>query len=428
MEVKPGYKQTDVGVIPEDWDLSTFGAQFQIKLGKMLDAEKNRGELKPYLGNKAIRWGRIDLASLGTMRLTESDLVDYRLESGDLLVCEGGEIGRCAVWNGELEECYFQKALHRLRPKGKLGTEFAQYMLTHYASSGHFDDYVSQTSIAHLTKEKFSSLPVPVPSIPEQGAIANALSDVDALIDSIEKLIDKKKAIKQGAMQELLTGKRRLPGFGEGKGTKQTEVGLIPEDWDIVISQEAFSFQNGINADKTKYGKGIPFVNVFEIINNSHLNLKKIPGRISVTQAAKCTYEVAFGDILFNRSSETVDEAGMGSVFLGQFECVFGGFVIRARPKNGIFDSTYLGYGIRAPFLRTQLTACAQGAIRANVSQSDLKTLRIPLPALSEQTAIANVLSDMDSEIEALETKLEKSKQLKQGMMSELLTGRIRLV
>lgn len=115
--VPPGYKMTEVGVIPEDWECTTVGSEFDIQLGKMLDAEKNTGVPKPFLGNRAVQWGRIDLSDIGTVPLTPSDLQRFRLREGDLLVCEGGEAGRAAIWKGQLGECYYQKALHRLRPK-----------------------------------------------------------------------------------------------------------------------------------------------------------------------------------------------------------------------------------------------------------------------------------------------------------------------
>jgi len=115
-EAKPGYKQTELGVIPEDWEVTSVGDEFSIQLGKMLDSEKNAGVPKPYLGNRAVKWGRIDLDDIGVIKLTPSDLQRFRLREGDLLVCEGGEIGRTAIWRQPIEECYYQKALHRLRP------------------------------------------------------------------------------------------------------------------------------------------------------------------------------------------------------------------------------------------------------------------------------------------------------------------------
>ncbi len=115
--VPAGYKQTEVGVIPVDWDCTTVGAEFDIQLGKMLDVEKNTGVPRPFIGNRAVQWGRIDVSDIGTILLTPSDLRRFWLRAGDLLVCEGGEVGRAAIWRGQIRECYYQKALHRLRPK-----------------------------------------------------------------------------------------------------------------------------------------------------------------------------------------------------------------------------------------------------------------------------------------------------------------------
>lgn len=108
--VPPGYKRTEVGVIPEDWEVSSVGREFTIQLGKMLDAAKNVGVLKPYIGNRAVQWGQINLEDLATVAMTPSDLKRFRLRRGDLLVCEGGEIGRAALWNEPIAECYYQKA------------------------------------------------------------------------------------------------------------------------------------------------------------------------------------------------------------------------------------------------------------------------------------------------------------------------------
>jgi len=111
MDVRPGYKQTEVGTIPEEWRVSTVGQEFEVKFGKMLDAEKNVGTPKPYLGNKAVQWNRIDYDDLPTVPMSQLDMERYRLEKDDLLVCEGGEVGRAAIWHAPIRECYYQKAL-----------------------------------------------------------------------------------------------------------------------------------------------------------------------------------------------------------------------------------------------------------------------------------------------------------------------------
>ena len=168
MELRPGYKQTDIGPIPEDWNVSTVGLEFSIQLGKMLDAEKNLGVSKPFLGNRAVQWGRFDLTDLGEIRLTPSDLKSFRLYDGDLLVCEGGEIGRAAIWNSPIPECYYQKALHRLRPIRKYDVRFMRYLLERLSSTGFLLNFAAQTSIAHLPKDKFETVPIPLPATSEE--------------------------------------------------------------------------------------------------------------------------------------------------------------------------------------------------------------------------------------------------------------------
>ncbi|MCR4312049.1 MAG: restriction endonuclease subunit S [Candidatus Uhrbacteria bacterium] len=165
MELKPGYKQTDVGVIPNEWGTSTVGCEFEIKLGKMLDAEKNVGVPKPYLANKSVQWDRIEIDDLPTVAMSRSDLEKYRLRRGDLLVCEGGEVGRAAIWETPIVDCYYQKALHRLRPLRGFNVRLMAAFLRYWSDSGLLANYVTQTSIAHLTREKFAQVPMPVPPL-----------------------------------------------------------------------------------------------------------------------------------------------------------------------------------------------------------------------------------------------------------------------
>ena len=146
-QIPHGYKQTEVGVIPEGWEVTTVGNEFSIQLGKMLDSEKNVGVPKPYLGNRAVQWGRIDLSDLGVIKMTPSDLQRFRLRQGDLLVCEGGEIGRAAIWNEPIEECYYQKALHRLRPIRGYNVQLMLNVLQRLASTGFLTNFVTQTSL-----------------------------------------------------------------------------------------------------------------------------------------------------------------------------------------------------------------------------------------------------------------------------------------
>jgi type I restriction enzyme S subunit len=273
------------------------------------------------------------------------------------------------------------------------------------------------TSASHGSKristESLFSQPIPVPPREEQEAIAEALSDVDALLASIDAAIEKKRNVKTATMQRLLTGEERLPGF-EGEWEPRQLGGLL-------------DFQNGVNAGKEAYGRGIPFINVLEVVENTHIEVTDIPGRVDVPSETRNKYSVQSGDILFNRTSETREEVGLASTYIGDEPVLFGGFVIRGRPVGNELNQAYAGYALRAPSVRKQIISSGQGAIRSNIGQQRLAKVEIPLPSLDEQRAIAEVLSDMDAEIEAWETRRAKTEAVKTGMMQELLTGKTRL-
>lgn len=204
------YKESPLGWIPKEWGISKIGVEFSVQLGKMLDEKKNMGELKPYIGNIAVQWGKIDVSDLAYMRMTIADKEKYRLEDGDLLVCEGGEVGRSAIWSTPVEECYYQKALHRLRPQGVLSAEFMEAYLFYAATINLFINYTSQTSIAHLTQEKINLVPVVVPDKKEQERMVNILSKAKKVCMTEQKKLRKFKSIKSGLMHDLLTGNVRV--------------------------------------------------------------------------------------------------------------------------------------------------------------------------------------------------------------------------
>lgn len=406
-------------MIPEDWNVSTVGEEFHIQLGKMLDAEKNIGTPKPFLGNRAVQWGWIDLADIGFIKLTPSDLSRFRLRDGDLLVCEGGEVGRSAIWRQPLDECYYQKALHRLRPKKGFNIPLMQNLLHKYSEEGALQNYVTQTSIAHLPKDKFETLPIPVPSPAEQQAIAEALSDADGLIESLEQLLTKKRQIKKGAMRELLTGERRLPGFsGEWMDSSLLELAGgrkdLFDDGDWIESEHITS--DGVRLVQTGN------IGIGKYVDKSD---KKYIYETSFT-SLHCK-EVNEGDLLICRLAEPAGRACL-LPNIGEEKIVTSVDVTIFRPPLNVVDRAFLVNLLSMPSWFQAVSDRSGGTTHKRISRGMLGRIRIKLPELSEQSAIASFFSWMDSEITALETQLQKARQLKQAMMQELLTGRIRLV
>ncbi len=421
--LRAGYKQTEVGVIPEDWDVSTVGCEFEIKLGKMLDADKNIGIPKPYLGNRAVQWDRIDITDLPTVPLSPSDIEKYRLSEGDLLVCEGGEVGRAAIWESPISECYYQKALHRLRPLRGFNSQVMAALLRHWSDRGLLKNYVTQTSIAHLPREKFKNVPMPVPPRPEQRAIAAALSDVDALLGGLDSLIAKKQGLKVAAMQQLLTGQTRLPGFSGA--------------WELKRLGDLFNFSGGYSASRDQ----------LTVEGHCYLHYGDIHGSSKTTIDTKADYQdipkldiplkrvspgslLADGDVVFVDASE--DDAGTSKhvvvVNKGGLPFISGLHTIVAKAKAAEFAHEYLRYCFQTPAVCEQFMFYAVGTKVSGISKSNIVKLTVPVPSVPEQTAIAAILSDMDSELAALQERRSKTQALKHAVMQELLTGRIRLI
>ena len=418
MGVRPGYKRTEVGIIPDDWDLSTVGQQFSVQLGKMLDAKRNVGIAKPYLGNRAVQWNRIGIAGLSSVPLTPADLLRFRLERGDLLVCEGGEVGRAAIWDAPLDECYYQKALHRLRPLKDFDPRFMVAILHRLADRGMLANYVTQTSIAHLPRDKFIEVPIPLPPVAEQHAVATALSDVDALLDGLDRLIAKKRHLKQAAMQQLLTGQTRLPVF---RG-----------EWEVKRLGDHVAFlRNGTNsrAELTQEGP-VKYLHYGDVHAVAGIQLRPDALPSLPSEDAKSLARLRDGDLVFADASE--DLAGVSKSVemrgVADTETVPGLHTIAARFDKSVLADGFKSYLQFCPTFSGQLRRLAAGTKVYATNRGHIANIEMRLPSVEEQGAIAAVLLDMDAELAALEARRDKTRDLKKAMMQELLTGRTRLI
>lgn len=298
-----------------------------------------------------------------------------------------------------IEDGYMDTNLMSLTPVGHLNGEYLFYILSYLQLSSVAD----VTSIPQINNKHISPFRIPLPSSAEQRAIATALSDVDKLIEALDKLIAKKRAIKQATMQQLLTGKTRLPGFQIKPGYKKTEVGVIPEDWEVKQLGDVAPIMKG------------------ELITRANIVLGLIP----VIAGGK---QPAYFHNRANRYGKTITISASGA-YAGYV--AFWEHPIFASDCSTISEGT--DYSIE--FIYYQLAhkqdsiyGTQTGGAQPHVHPHDLRTLPVVIPSLEEQIAIATVLSDMDAEIKAMERRREKVKRIKQGMMQQLLTGRIRLV
>jgi type I restriction enzyme, S subunit len=206
------FKDSPLGRIPMEWEVMSIGEIFEIQLGKMLNQKASEGK-SPffYLGNRNVQWDLINTADLPVMDFNDDERKKYELRQGDILVCEGGEVGRTSIWRGEVENCYYQKAIHRLRPinGAYLPELFLRFMMWGVAN-GILADFTSQTSIAHLTQEKLGAVPIIVPPISDQLAILHILAGFDANLNSNSSNVKKLHTLKTALMQDLLTGRKRV--------------------------------------------------------------------------------------------------------------------------------------------------------------------------------------------------------------------------
>lgn len=440
-----GFKMTEVGLIPNDWKVKPFKNVATLINGRAFSQSEllERGKYRVLrVGN----FGTNDSWYYSNLELPEK----MYCNKGDLLYCWSCTYG-AYIWNEEktIYHYHIWKIADLKAEKGYL-----QYILNNDVAQQMNSS--NGSTMSHITKgfleNRLFAFP---PTIEEQQRIANALSDVDTLIANLEKLIAKKKNIKQGAMQQLLTGKKHLPGFGsdertgsrptderrkechsersakreveESSGYKMTELGMIPSDWNVKKLKEigVFSKGAGISRDESNSGN-IPAVRYGEIYTKHNDYIKEFYSHISQDVAEK-SVKMQRGDLLFSASGETKEDIGKTIAFVDDFDAYAGGDIIIFTPTETI-DSIYMGYLLNFPSIAKQKAMKAQGDAVVHITTDSLKKLIICFPSYQEQTAIANVLSDMDTEIATLETKLAKYRKLKTGMMQQLLTGKIRLI
>ncbi len=298
------------------------------------------------------------------------------------------------------------------------GPELNNHFLYYWLQSrkGEFERIAVGNTIGTIGLRYFQNLRIPLPPRGEQDSTAGALADADRFIQSLERLIEKKRLIKQGAMQELLSGRRRLPGFsGEWK---PIALGALGGTYGGLTGKTKQDFGHG----SARY---VPFMNV---MTNVIVNPKAL--ELVVLQPEENQNRVLRGDLLFNGSSETPEEVGLCSVVHADLtDTYLNSFCFGFRP----FDlnrvcGTYVAYYFRSQEGRARLKSLAQGATRYNLSKRALMAVKMPFPESAEQSAISNLLMDIDNELRMLEVRLKKVRQIKQGMMQELLTGRVRFI
>lgn len=340
----------------------------------------------------------------------------FRLKVGDFLISKRQIVhGACGIVPPELDGAIVSNEYAVLRARPTLDLKFLNYL----AHSTYFQQTCFHSSIGvHVEKmifklEEWLKWDFDLPPACDQRHIAQILATWDRAIETVEALIANAREQKTALMQALLTGERHLPAGAES-----------PREWTTCSLGDLFTFKNGLNGEKSLYGSGVKFVNVMDVFQARTLRHADIAGSMSVTPNQLAEYGVKKGDILFNRTSETDDEIAISTVYLDDTPAVFGGFVIRARPRADVLDVGFSVYAFQSSSVRRAMVRLGQGGIRANIGQGDLATVPLVLPPLPEQAKIATVLANEDRTIETLEGKLVALRQEKASLMQQLLTGK----
>ena len=404
MELMPGYKRTEVGVIPEDWEVKLLPQVLRFRNGKAHEQYisdtgryvcvnskfiSSEGAVRKYSSKNFCP------AKTGDILMVMSDLPNGRalakayLVDVDNLYAVNQRV--CALTADGNHPAYFFYALNR-----------NPYFLK-------FDDGVSQT---HLLNNVFRKCPLPVPpNVNEQRAIAQALSDVDALLTALDQVIAKKRDLKQAAMQQLLTGKTRLPGFSG--------------EWEVKRLEELAEIRSGgtpSTGEPSFWDGDIPWCTPTDITAlNGHKYLRETSRLITPLGLNASSAEMIPAQSVVMTSRATIGECAINAVPLSTNQ----GF------KNFIpfvkTDVDFLYYLLGTQ--KQELIALCGGSTFLEIGKTQLAAYEVRLPSTkAEQTAIATVLSEMDAELSVLESRRDKTRNIKQAMMQELLTGKTRLV
>ncbi len=409
MKKEEALRQSEIGMLPFDWDVIKIGEIGTISKGKNVP----RSELRPE-GIPCVLYGEIytkyhfiaEALTSRTSPITAKN--SFEIKKGDILFAGSGEtaeeIGKCFAYLGEGTAVAGGDILI-LRPTSDFHSGFLGYILNSEISVSQKQFMGQGSSVYHIYSSSLRNLQIPLPPTKaEQTAIATALSDMDALIAGLEKLLEKKRLIKQGAMQELLKPK---------EGWVEKKLG------DCLLRDPDY----GINAPAVSYNESLPaYLRITDITEDGRFSKAN---KVSISNLQAFRYYLEDGDLVFARTGASVGKTYLYNSKDGRL--VFAGFLIRITTNPIILNSTYFFYFTQTTQYWNWIKTNSMRTGQPGVNGKEYRDMTLSIPEVKEQEMIAGCLNDMDAEIEQLERQLSKYKQLKTGMMQELLTGKKRL-
>lgn len=406
MKIKPGYKQTEVGVIPEDWDVQQLGELVNIINGGTPHTNE------PSYWNGGIMWcAQTDITRHAGKYLTETERTISHdglnnsganlLPVGAVLLCSRATIGEVKIAGVPIST---NQGFRSLVCRPEANNEFLYYKLL--TMKEQMVARASGSTFLEISPHNVSTLKIALPSLNEQTAIAAVLSDVDALLDGLDRLVAKKRAIKLATMQQLLTGKK--------------QTAQLPDGWRRVKLAEVCD----IKADRPpKFDGEKPYYDTSAV---DVMGIERVPVMVTYhnrPSRADCYPQqnaVGFAKMKGTRKTVLIDDAVTGAIFSTGFQFLM--------PKNDDVHPYFLFALVGSDFFQNEKDGVTPDGIMGGIPLKSVAKLTVTLPPLPEQKKIAAVLSDMDDEIAALGARREKTRALKYAMMGELLTGKTRLV
>ena len=414
---------TELGELPAHWPVQRFDSLFAVQQGKQVSKTNRIGEnQRPFLRTKNVFWGNLDLSELDEMHFTDAEEKRLTLHPGDLLVCEGGDIGRTAIWNDALPRCYYQNHLHRarLRDKGSADSQFALYWLWYAFEIGSvYFGRGNVTTIPNLSQSKLCELPVPVPPLPDQRKIAGVLGVVQRAIEQQERLLALTAELKKALLHKLFTEGLR------GEPQKQTEIGPVPESWDIrALGDHLTEAQYGISIKGAETGR-------YPVLRMTNQKQGQISGAnlqyvdLSPVQLEK--FRVDRQDILFNRTN-SLELVGRTAIFDLEGDFVFASYLIRLRTDAARIRPFFLNHYFNWDETQVRLKSIATRAVsQSNISATRLKCFPVPVPSPEEQDKIVTRIDCVDRKRSVHHRKHAVLTALFRTLLHQLMTAQIRV-
>ena len=430
-----GLQKTEIGKFPSTWEINRVDSAFEIQQGKQV-SKKNRegGNQRPFLRTKNVFWNRLELSELDEMNFTETEEARLELQPGDLLTCEGGDIGRTALWDGEAQRCYYQNHLHRLRvANDRADAQFSVYWFWYaFDVAKLYFGRGNVTTIPNLSRSKLAELPMAFPPLPEQKKIAHVLSTVQRAIDAQERIIQTTTELFKSMLHQLMTaqisvsnGDRIEGDSGGGRGMKVN--GAAPEPWPEIPLSDLIcgKLQNGAFVKKPEKGRGLLFANVVNMYGSVHLDYQSLE-RLNVEEPDIDGYKLSEGDVLVVRSSLKREGIGQSCIVTNIPETVFYDcHLIRVVPDKTKVFPEFLSFYWRSPIGKQDLVNRSKTTTMTTINQAGLLGAIVPLPPLPEQKKIAHILSTIQQKIDNAQSKKNKLQDIFRTLLHELMTAKI---